>query len=114
MASSAQELRERVRARYAELARAVAGDAGGCGCGSGACCTDDRGGGKFGEALYAAGQRGELPDAAVLASLGCGNPTAVADLVEGETVLDLGSGGGIDVILSARRVGRPEPPTAWT
>jgi ubiquinone/menaquinone biosynthesis C-methylase UbiE len=55
--------------------------------------------------LYAAGQRGELPDAAVLASLGCGNPTAVADLVEGETVLDLGSGGGIDVILSARRVG---------
>jgi len=59
----------------------------------------------FGEALYAADQRGELPDAAVLASLGCGNPTAVADLREGETVLDLGSGGGIDVILSARRVG---------
>jgi ubiquinone/menaquinone biosynthesis C-methylase UbiE len=55
--------------------------------------------------LYAAEQRGELPDAAVLASLGCGNPTAVADLHEGETVLDLGSGGGIDVILSARRVG---------
>ena len=55
--------------------------------------------------LYDAEQRGELPDAAVLASLGCGNPTAVADLHEGETVLDLGSGGGIDVILSARRVG---------
>ena len=59
----------------------------------------------FGEALYAADQRGELPEAAVLASLGCGNPTAVADLHEGETVLDLGSGGGIDVILSAKRVG---------
>src|SRR6185436_4672960 len=72
---------------------------------SGACCESDTGGGKFGEALYAAEQRDELPDAAVLASLGCGNPTAVAELHEGETVLDLGSGGGIDVILSARRVG---------
>src|ERR687887_1660202 len=50
-------------------------------------------------------QRGELPEAATLASLGCGNPTAVAELREGETVLDLGSGGGIDVILSAKRVG---------
>ena len=59
----------------------------------------------FGEALYAAEQRGELPEAASLASLGCGNPTAVADLHEGEMVLDLGSGGGIDVILSAKRVG---------
>jgi arsenite methyltransferase len=55
--------------------------------------------------LYDADQRGALPNAAVLASLGCGNPTAVADLAEGETVLDLGSGGGIDVILSAKRVG---------
>jgi ubiquinone/menaquinone biosynthesis C-methylase UbiE len=61
--------------------------------------------GDSGEALYSAEQRGELPDAAVLASLGCGNPTAVAELHEGETVLDLGSGGGIDVILSAKRVG---------
>ena len=59
----------------------------------------------FGEALYGVEQRSELPSAAVLASLGCGNPTAVAELREGETVLDLGSGGGIDVILSARRVG---------
>ena len=59
----------------------------------------------FGEALYSAEERGELPDAAALASLGCGNPTAVADLREGEVVLDLGSGGGIDVILSAKRVG---------
>jgi SAM-dependent methyltransferase len=82
----------------------VTGEAG-CGCGSGECCPDNTEGGKFGEALYAPDQRGELPDAAVLASLGCGNPTAVADLHEGETVLDLGSGGGIDVILSARRVG---------
>ncbi len=55
--------------------------------------------------MYDAEQRGELPDAAVLASLGCGNPTAVADLQEGDIVLDLGSGGGIDVILSAKRVG---------
>jgi ubiquinone/menaquinone biosynthesis C-methylase UbiE len=55
--------------------------------------------------LYDADQRGELPEAATLASLGCGNPTAVAELREGEVVLDLGSGGGIDVILSAKRVG---------
>ena len=105
MASSAEDLREQVRARYAESARAVAGEADGCGCGSGGCCAGDTEDGRFGAAMYAAAQRGELPDAAVLASLGCGNPTAVADLREGETVLDLGSGGGIDVILSARRVG---------
>ena len=59
----------------------------------------------FGGAIYDAEQRGQLPEAAVLASLGCGNPTAVAELRQGETVLDLGSGGGIDVLLSARRVG---------
>ena len=105
MATPAEELREQVRAKYAESARAVTGGGEGCGCGSGGCCTDNTEGGKFGEAMYAAEQRGELPDAAVLASLGCGNPTAVADLHEGETVLDLGSGGGIDVILSAKRVG---------
>jgi SAM-dependent methyltransferase len=105
MTTSADELREQVRAKYAESARAVTGDGDGCGCGSGECCADNTEGGKFGEALYAAEERGELPDAAVLASLGCGNPTAVADLHEGETVLDLGSGGGIDVILSAKRVG---------
>jgi SAM-dependent methyltransferase len=96
-------LREQVRQRYAEAARLAAGDAT-SGCGSGSCC-EDGSPGDFGEALYSAEQRGELPDAAVLASLGCGNPTAVADLDEGETVLDLGSGGGIDVILSAKRVG---------
>jgi SAM-dependent methyltransferase len=60
---------------------------------------------SFGQGLYAAGERAELPESAVGASLGCGNPVAVVDLHEGETVLDLGSGGGIDVLLSARRVG---------
>ncbi len=107
MTTTANELREEVRRRYAESARAVTeGDGGSCGCGRGSCC----GGGEesaasFGEALYDADQRGAVPAAAALASLGCGNPTAVADLREGEVVLDLGSGGGIDVILSARRVG---------
>ena len=99
----ADELREQVRRRYAESALAVS-DGSGCGCGSGSCCEDETDA-KFGDVLYDAEQRGELPETAVLASLGCGNPTAVADLREGETVLDLGSGGGIDVILSARRVG---------
>ena len=98
MDQTAEALRDEVRRRYAESARSV-----GQGCGSGSCCADD--GSKFGEALYDAEQRGELPEAAVLASLGCGNPTAVADLREGDVVLDLGSGGGIDVILSAKRVG---------
>jgi ubiquinone/menaquinone biosynthesis C-methylase UbiE len=110
MATSANELREEVRRRYAESAKAVTGESEGCGCGSGSCCADESiasavGSQKFGEVLYEAEQRGQLPDAAVLASLGCGNPTAVADLRKGETVLDLGSGGGIDVILSAKRVG---------
>src|SRR5262245_56155761 len=95
------ELRDEVRRRYAESALAVLQK--GDGCGSGGCC--DGGEGAFGEALYDAEQRGALPEAATLASLGCGNPTAVADLRGGEIVLDLGSGGGIDVILSARRVG---------
>ena len=102
MATTADELREEVRRRYAESARAVTEGKGGSGCGSGSCCGDEE---KFGEALYDAEQRGALPEAATLASLGCGNPTAVAELREGETVLDLGSGGGIDVILSAKRVG---------
>ena len=89
-------VREQVRQKYAEAATGA-----GCGCGDGGCCSD----GEFGSTLYDISQRAELPDAAVLASLGCGNPTAVAELRDGETVLDLGSGGGIDVILSARRVG---------
>jgi arsenite methyltransferase len=105
--STQEALREKVRRRYAEAA--VAAERGGCGCGddSGCCgniaCDGDES--TFGEALYSIEQRGELPDTAVLASLGCGNPIAVAELREGETVLDLGSGGGIDVILSAKRVG---------
>jgi SAM-dependent methyltransferase len=106
MTTTADELREEVRRRYAESARAVTEGSTGCGCGSGSCCADgESDAATFGEALYDAEQRGELPEAAVLASLGCGNPAAVADLHEGETVLDLGSGGGIDVILSAKRVG---------
>jgi arsenite methyltransferase len=107
MSTTAEELREQVRRRYAEAATAA--ETGGCGCADdGGCCGNvacDGEDGAFGETLYDATQRGELPDAAKLASLGCGNPTAVADLHEGETVLDLGSGGGIDVILSAKRVG---------
>ena len=100
---TAESLREQVRLRYADAARAAEGG-GGCGRGGGSCCEGEHAG-DFGEALYSLEQRGELPDAAALASLGCGNPTAVAELREGETVLDLGSGGGIDVILSAKRVG---------
>jgi arsenite methyltransferase len=105
--STTDLLREQVRERYAQAA--VAADSGGCGCTeSGGCCGNvscDGEEASFGEALYTIDQRSELPDAAALASLGCGNPTAVADLHEGEVVLDLGSGGGIDVILSAKRVG---------
>ena len=103
--TTAEDLREEVRRRYAESARAVAEGATGS-CGSGSCCADGQtDASSFGEALYEGEQRDELPGTAVLASLGCGNPTAVAELREGETVLDLGSGGGIDVILSAKRVG---------
>jgi SAM-dependent methyltransferase len=106
MSTTAAELREEVRRRYAESARAVTEGSEPCGCGSGECCAEAASDGtSFVEAFYDAEQRGELPGAAVLAALGCGNPTAVADLHEGEVVLDLGSGGGIDVILSARRVG---------
>ena len=93
-------IRDEVRRRYAEAAVAATEGAG-C-CGDGDCAPD---GAVFGAGLYEAGERDELPEAAVLASLGCGNPTAVAELREGETVLDLGSGGGIDVLLSAKRVG---------
>jgi arsenite methyltransferase len=107
-------LRDQVRARYAAAATKVSGGQGGCGCGQPADCGCDGGccGGAataeepgFGAELYAALDRDQLPDTAVLASLGCGNPTAVAELHKGETVLDLGSGGGIDVLLSAKRVG---------
>jgi SAM-dependent methyltransferase len=120
---SADELREQVRVRYAEAATAVRAGAtnvevndklsdklpvvdDGCG-GSDSCCggttgtVDD----SFGAGLYDADQQSDLPAEALAASLGCGNPTAVAALRAGERVLDLGSGGGIDVLLSARRVG---------
>jgi arsenite methyltransferase len=108
---TADELRDRVRDRYAQAARAVlepvteqAGccDSAGC-CGTGAAAAEVDN--CFGAPLYGEGEIDGLPEEAVLASLGCGNPLAVADLHEGERVLDLGSGGGIDVLLSARRVG---------
>jgi len=103
--TGAEALREAVRRRYAESAQAVSEGSKGS-CGGGSCCADgETDAATFGEALYDAEQRGELPEAAALASLGCGNPIMVADLSDGETVLDLGSGGGIDVILSAKRVG---------
>ena len=89
------QIHEVVRERYAAAAAQAAQ-------GAGACCGPEDG---IGAGLYSVLERDELPDAAVLASLGCGNPTAVADLREGERVLDLGSGGGIDVLLSAKRVG---------
>jgi arsenite methyltransferase len=91
-----------VRERYAEAAtRAAAGAVASCGCGTSA----DNGCDPITSNLYDETQAGMLPEAALRASLGCGNPTALATLNAGETVLDLGSGGGIDVILSARRVG---------
>jgi arsenite methyltransferase len=117
-------LREEVRSKYAAAARAVleprpgvtaqsveSSPAGSC-CGSsaaGSCCNAAsaaaEGVGGFSQDLYREGETDGLPEEAVLASLGCGNPIAVADLHEGERVLDLGSGGGIDMLLSARRVG---------
>jgi arsenite methyltransferase len=89
-------LREEVRARYAAAATSVVTGGGSTCCGPGQGC---------GGALYEPSVREEVPDSALLASLGCGNPIAVAELRKGERVLDLGSGGGIDVVLSARRVG---------
>jgi arsenite methyltransferase len=103
------ELREQVRDRYAEAVSVVtetgrhAEETTGCCGGSGDCCGPS--GASFGSELYQLSERESLPDTALLASLGCGNPMAVADLNEGEVVLDLGSGGGIDVLLSAQRVG---------
>ncbi len=115
--SAADALRATVRARYAAQAIRVtdAAQAACCGdalasscCGSTAsqpCCDPASATDPITSHLYAVTETGSLPPAAVLASLGCGNPTALADLAPGETVLDLGSGGGIDVLLSARRVG---------
>ncbi|MEU8975415.1 arsenite methyltransferase [Streptomyces monashensis] len=94
------DLRESVRQRYAAAALKVAEVGTAC-CGPQPVEIDE----NFGSTLYAADERDALPTETVAASLGCGNPTAVAELREGERVLDLGSGGGIDVLLSARRVG---------
>ena len=95
-------VREVVREKYGQAAlRVAAGQANGC-CGASAALG---GCDPITSGLYDAGQTAALPEQAVLASLGCGNPTALAELHEGETVLDLGSGGGIDVLLSAQRVG---------
>jgi SAM-dependent methyltransferase len=112
--ATADALREQVRSRYSEAARAflepTAGQKAGCcdgpagsSCGPGSAALDTAG--CFGGPLYGQGETDGLPEEAVMASLGCGNPLAVAELREGERVLDLGSGGGIDVLLSARRVG---------
>jgi SAM-dependent methyltransferase len=117
-----ERIHDDVRARYAEAALSVLdpsapasealasnrpADAACCGPSAGpdACCSSTPSGDVFGAQLYDPADRDSMPDAATLASLGCGNPTAVAELRKGETVLDLGSGGGIDVLLSARRVG---------
>jgi arsenite methyltransferase len=113
---TAAGMREEVRARYAQAARAVldprpgvtaacceSSPEGSCCGGTGSAALDSAD--AFGGPLYRDGETDGLPEEAVLASLGCGNPLAVADLHEGERVLDLGSGGGIDVLLSARRVG---------
>ncbi|MGO9180011.1 MAG: arsenite methyltransferase [Candidatus Limnocylindrales bacterium] len=89
-----EAIHEEVRARYAAAALQAS---------EASCCAADASG--IGSELYSALERAELPEAALLASLGCGNPVAVAELREGERVLDLGSGGGIDVLLSAKRVG---------
>src|SRR3954465_4224263 len=95
-------LREVVQAKYGEAARtAQQGKSASCGCGACGCDSKD----PITSDLYVAQETAGLPAEAVLASLGCGNPTALAELREGETVLDLGSGGGIDVLLSAKRVG---------
>lgn len=141
MTTSGQDVREQVRDRYAAAALAVvsgsvAGSVSGSVSGSAASCCGASDGAQtsccgpsdavsaisdtdeaeiFGAALYRPGETDGLPEEAVLASLGCGDPLAVADLRPVDRLLDLGSGGGIDVLLSARRVGLgPGSPMAWT
>jgi arsenite methyltransferase len=100
---SADTIRKQVRERYATAAKQVqmsTPSTGCCGTSTSSCCES-----AITTNLYETEQIGDLPEKAVLASLGCGNPTALIDLKPGETVLDLGSGGGIDVLLSAKRVG---------
>ncbi|MGI9609717.1 MAG: arsenite S-adenosylmethyltransferase, partial [Acidimicrobiia bacterium] len=110
MTETPTDIREEVRKRYADAALSAEPS-----CCDTSCCGPSDGSepvafktadsGDFGTWLYKAKELSAIPDGAALASLGCGNPTAVADLLPGETVLDLGSGAGIDVLLSARRVG---------
>jgi SAM-dependent methyltransferase len=100
-ASREERIEAAVRRRYAEAARAAAaGRAADCGCG----CSEEAAT-VFGRSLYGGDESGAVPDGALRASLGCANPTALVDLAPGQDVLDLGSGGGIDVFLAARRVG---------
>src|SRR6187397_2027193 len=95
-------IKEVVQQKYGEAARSArAGVKSGCGCGTSSCCDSD----PITANLYDESQAAAIPAEALLASLGCGNPTALTELHPGEVVLDLGSGGGIDVLLSARRVG---------
>jgi SAM-dependent methyltransferase len=102
---AADALRDEVRSKYGAAARrAAAGETATCGCGT-SCDAKGAEWDPITSNLYEAGQTAGIPAAALLASLGCGNPTALASLAPGETVLDLGSGGGIDVLLSAQRVG---------
>ena len=98
------EIRESVRERYAAAATSMPAPSEPC-CGTGCGCSPADQGGVFGMTLYDSATSKGVPPAALQASLGCGVPTAIADLHEGETVLDLGSGGGADVLISARRVG---------
>jgi len=102
--SAGADIRETVREKYAAAARAVASQESGSCCAPTALTEGDRGG-AFGSAVYEGAETGGATDSAIAASLGCGVPTAVAELREGETVLDLGSGAGADVLISARRVG---------
>ncbi len=100
---SPTDIKNVVKQKYGQAALRVVAGGGSCCCG--AAPADSHCADPITSDLYDAGQTGELPETAVLASLGCGNPTALAELKPGETVLDLGSGGGIDVLLSAKRVG---------
>src|SRR5687768_4995949 len=103
MSSSTENLQDVIRQKYGEAARRVT-TGGDSSCrGASACCGTDVD--PITSNLYDDAQKGGIPEEAVLASLGCGNPTALAELKEGDVVLDLGSGGGIDVLLSAKRVG---------
>ena len=101
-AAHAADVAAAVRERYGRAARAVQQGTAEAGCCESSCCSS---GDEITSALYSAEETGDLPKKAVAASLGCGNPTALIDLREGDHVLDLGSGGGIDVFLSAKRVG---------